>query len=135
MADNIASIKKADTKNGDSSLERFKVYLSEQLQNKEAVILSEYYALATTKRFVDTGLIGVIQEVTAGLLPIYIALDILQFSHIKEKLEMQGVSSFIIFEDKANIKQDQLASEKLIDFDWQPENIYECVKVISKMKV
>ncbi|WP_119328385.1 hypothetical protein [Cysteiniphilum halobium] len=135
MADNIASIKKADTKNGDSPLERFKVYLSEQLQNKEAVILSEYYAFATTKRFVDTGLIGLIQEVTAGLLPIYIALDILQFSHIKEKLETQGVSSFIIFEDKANIKQDQLASEKLIDFDWQPENIYECVKVISKMKV
>ncbi|WP_440682940.1 hypothetical protein [Cysteiniphilum halobium] len=135
MADNVANIEKSGINNGHSLLERFKVYLSEQLQNKEAVILSEYYAFATTRRFFDTGLIGVIQEVTAGLLPIYIALDILQFSHIKEKLEAQGVSSFIIFEDKANIKQDQLVSEKLIDFDWEPENIYECVKVISKMKV
>ncbi|WP_440617465.1 hypothetical protein [Cysteiniphilum sp. 6C5] len=115
--------------NGHPSIKRFKIYLSEKLQDKEAVIVSDYYAFGTSQHFFDTGIIGIIQEITHGLLPIYIALDIVQFSHIKEKLDAKGVPVFIIFEDKSNLKHDTSKDKILFNFDWQHENVYDCVSV------
>ena len=126
-----------DTNNGHSSIERFTAFLSEKLQDQDAVIISDYYALATSQRFVDSGIIGIVQAVTDGLLPIYIARHIVQFSNIKEKLEKQGLSSFIILEDKGssgNIQHDQLVGGKLIDFDWTLEYTYDHCVTLSNYR-
>jgi hypothetical protein len=132
-----------DTNNRHSSVERFTAFLSEKLQDQDAVIISDYYALATSQRFVDSGIIGIVQAVTDGLLPIYIARHIVQFSNIKEKLEKQGLSFFIILENKkasGNVKQNQLVSDingvsgKLIDFDWTLEYIYDNCVTLSNYR-
>ena len=69
MVENKKNKEKTEANNNEqSSVERFTAFLSEKLQDQDAVIISDYYALGTSQLFVDSGIIGIVQAVTDGLL-------------------------------------------------------------------
>jgi hypothetical protein len=93
------------------SIESFKAYLSEALQGKDAVVIGE------DKNIYLAGIVGIVQEVGQGLLPIYIGRTALQLAKIKTKIAMAEIDALWVFDNKHNLTDDEPRGEQLV-FDW-----------------
>jgi hypothetical protein len=94
------------------SIESFKAYLSEALQGKDAVVIGE------DKNIYLAGIVGIVQEVADGLLPIYIGRTALQLAKIKTKIAMAEIDALWVFDNKHNLTDDEPRGKQLV-FDWE----------------
>jgi len=93
------------------SIESFKQYLSEVIKDKDAILLGE------ESNMYLAGVVGIVQEVTQGLIPLFIARTALQAAKIKQKLDAGDYNYLIIFDNKHNLTDDEPRGEQLV-FNW-----------------
>lgn len=94
------------------SIQSFKDYLSEKVSSYDAIVIGE------DKNIDLAGIVGIIQEVSKGLLPIFIGRTALELANIKAKITANSINAFWIFDNKHNLTDDEPRGEQLV-FDWQ----------------
>ena len=94
------------------SKESFKQYLFEALQGKTAILL------AIDKNVYLQGVVNIVQEVTKGLLPLFIGRNPMEIAKIVEVLKETEADYLTIIENKHNLTDDEPRGEQLV-FDWQ----------------
>ncbi len=92
--------------------ESFKQYLYEALQGKTAILL------AIDKNVYLQGVVNIVQEVTKGLLPLFIGRNPMEIAKIVEVLKETEADYLTIIENKHNLTDDEPRGEQLV-FDWQ----------------
>ena len=95
-------------------LASFRDFLSEKIKGYDAVAISE------DKNIFLTGIVGIVQEVSLGLLPMYIGRTALELANIKKKLTRENINAFWIFDNKHNCMDDEPRYEQLV-FKWKLE--------------
>ncbi len=105
------------------SIQSFKDYLSEAIQGKTAILIAE------DKNIYLTGIIGIVLEITKGMLPLFIGRSALELARIKSLLQETEADYLTIFDSKNNLTDDEPRGEQLI-FNW---NLDEngCISVAS----
>ena len=93
------------------SIESFKQYLSEAIKDKEAILLGE------DGNMYLAGVVGIVQEVTEGLIPLFIARTVSQIAKIKQKLEAENYNYLTILDSKHNLTDDEPRGEQMV-FKW-----------------
>ena len=93
------------------SIESFKQYLSEAIKDKDAVLLGEEGNMYLA------GVVGIVQEVTEGLIPLFIARTVVQAAKIKKKLDADNYNYLTIFDNKHNLTDDEPRGEQMV-FKW-----------------
>jgi len=93
------------------SLESFKQYLSEAVNDKDAILLGE------DGNMYLAGIVGIVQEVTQGLIPLFIARTVSQIAKTKQKLEAENYHYLTIFDSKHNLTDDEPRGEQIV-FNW-----------------
>ncbi len=93
------------------SIESFKQYLSEAIKDKDAVLLGEEGNMYLA------GVVGIVQEVTEGLIPLFIARTVSQAAKIKRKLDANNYNYLTIFDNKHNLTDDEPRGEQML-FKW-----------------
>lgn len=91
--------------------ESFKDYLSETIQGKTAIVLG------IDKNIYLQGVVNIIQEVTKGLIPLFIGRSVCELANINQLLKAGKADYLIIFENKHNLTDDEPRGEQLV-FDW-----------------
>ncbi len=102
------------SKTAELHLDAFRDFLSEKIKGYDAVIIAE------DKNIHLTGIVGIVQEVSKGLLPMYIGRTALELANIKSKTTANKINAFWIFDNKHNCTDDEPRYEQLI-FKWQLE--------------
>lgn len=95
-----------------TATESLKAYLSELLKAYDAVVIAE------DKNIYLVGVVGIVQEVTRGLLPMYIARSVTELRDIKAKVDANGLDVFYIFDNKENLTDDEPRGEQ-VAFRWE----------------
>ncbi len=95
--------------------ESFKQYLFEALQGKSAIMVG------IDKNIYLTGVIGIVLEVTKGMLPLFIGRTVAELVNITNVLRESGGDYLKIFDNKHNITDDEPRDEQLV-FDWEVKN-------------
>ena len=95
-----------------TATESLKAYLSESLKAYDAVVIAE------DKNIYLVGVVGIVQEVTQGLLPIYIARSVTELRDIKAKVDANWLDVFYIFDNKENLTDDEPRCEQ-VAFRWE----------------
>ena len=93
------------------SIESFKQYLSEAVKDKDAILLGEEGNMYLA------GVVGIVQEVTQGLMPLFIARTAMQAAKIKRKLDADAYNYLTIFDNKHNLTDDEPRGEQIV-FNW-----------------
>ena len=93
------------------SIEAFKAYLSEAIKEKEAIHLGE------DGNIYLAGVVGIVQEVTQGLLPLYLSRTLAQAAIITRKLKAQNINYLAICSNKHNLTDDEPRGEQML-FEW-----------------
>jgi len=95
----------AESAKTKQSIESFKQFLSEAIQDKEAIHLGEDGDIYLA------GVVGIVQEVTQGLLPLYLSRTFSQAASIVSKLKAANISYLTIFSSKHNLTDDEPRGE------------------------
>lgn len=95
-----------------ASIQAFQDYLSEAIKDKDAIVIGE------DKNIHLTGVVGILLEVTKGLIPLFIGRTVLELANIKAKITANSINAFWIFDNKHNLTDDEPRGEQLV-FDWQ----------------
>ena len=103
-----------ESKAVELQLGAFRDFLSEKIKGYDAVVIAE------DKNIYLTGIVGIVQEVSLGLLPMYIGRTALELANIKKKLISTNINAFWIFDNKHNCIDDEPRCEQLV-FKWQVE--------------
>ena len=103
------------------SINAFKDFFSETLPHYDAVVIGE------DKNIYLAGIVGIVQEVTEGLTPLYIGRTALQLAKIKSKIMKAEINAFWIFDSKHNLTDDEPRGEQLV-FDWEMKDDQLLVK-------
>jgi len=94
------------------SIVSFRAYLTEVIADKTAI------ALWIDKNIHLVGLVSIVQEVTQGLTPLFIARTPKQYAQIQSIFKQAPDANVLsIFEVKHNLEDDEPRREQLI-FDW-----------------
>ena len=91
--------------------ESFKQYLSEAIQDKTAILIG------VDKNIYLTGVVGIILEVTKGMVPLFIGRSALELANITQVLKASKADYLTIFDSKHNLTDDEPRGEQLV-FDW-----------------
>ena len=94
-----------------TSIESLKAYLSESLKAYDAVVIAE------DKNIYLVGVVGIVQEVTRGLMPMYIERSVMELKNIKEQVDANGLEVIYIFDNKENLTDDEPRGEQVV-FKW-----------------
>ena len=97
------------------SIESFKQYLSEVVKDKEAIIIGEDSNIHLA------GVVGIVQEVTDGLIPLFIGRTGLQLAQIQKKLKAANLNYLTILDNKHNLTDDEPRNEQIV-FEWGMAN-------------
>ena len=81
------------------SIEAFKQFLSEAIQDKDAILLGE------DGNIYLAGVVGIVQEVTQGLIPLYLSRTLAQAARITRKLKFENINYLTIYSNKHNQTQ------------------------------
>ena len=105
----------AESEKVKTSMESLKLFLSEKLKDYDTVVISE------DKNIYLAGVVGIIQSLTMGLIPIYIARSVIELKNIKQKLGETACNAFYIFDCKHNQCDDEPRNEQIV-FNWIIDN-------------
>ena len=94
------------------SIQAFKDYLSEAIQGKTAIVLG------IDKNIYLQGIVNTVQEVTKGLIPLFIGRTALELANITQVLKASNLDYLSVFDNKHNLTDDEPRGEQLV-FDWQ----------------
>lgn len=94
------------------SIQSFKDYLSEAIQGKTAIVLG------IDKNIYLQGVVNIIQEVTRGMLPLFIGRSVHELANITQVLKTSNADYLSVFDNKHNLTDDEPRGEQLV-FDWQ----------------
>ncbi len=94
------------------AIESFKAYLSEALADKTAIVIGE------DKNIYLTGVVGIVLEVTQGLMPLFIGRTAQELASITKLLGDTKANYLTIFDAKHNLTDDEPRGEQLL-FDWR----------------
>ncbi len=89
----------------------FRAFLSEKWRDYDAVVIAE------DKHIYLVGVVGIVQEVTQGLMPLFIARTVSQIAKIKQKLDAENYHYLTIFDTKHNLTDNEPRGEQMI-FNW-----------------
>ena len=95
--------------------ESFKQYLSESIQDKTAIVLG------IDKNIYLQGVVNIIQEVTRGMLPLFIGRSVHELANITKVLKASNADYLSVFDNKHNLTDDEPRGEQLI-FDWEAKD-------------
>ena len=95
--------------------ESFKQYLSEAIQGKTAIVLG------IDKNIYLQGVVNIIQEVTRGMLPLFIGRSVHELANITKVLKASNADYLSVFDNKHNLTDDEPRGEQLI-FDWEAKD-------------
>jgi hypothetical protein len=101
----------AESAKKKQSIESFKQFLSEAIKDKEAIHLGEDGDIYLA------GVVGIVQEVTQGLLPLYLSRTLAQAAMITRKLKAKNINYLTIFSNKHNLTDDEPRGEQML-FEW-----------------
>lgn len=101
----------AESAKTKQSIEAFKAYLSEVIKDKEAIHLGE------DGNIYLAGVVGIVQEVTQGLLPLYLSRTLAQAAIITRKLKAKNINYLTICSNKHNLTDDEPRGEQML-FEW-----------------
>ena len=104
-----------ESKTAALHLDAFRDFLSEKIKGYDAVIIAE------DKNIHLTGIVGIVQEVSEGLLPMYIGRTALELANIKTKLTNDNINAFWIFDNKHNCVDDEPRYQQLV-FSWEVQD-------------
>ena len=94
------------------SVASFRAYLNESITDKTAIVLW------IDKNIHLVGLVDIVQEITQGLIPLFIARTPKQYARIQSIFKQVSQANVLsIFEIKHNLTDDEPRLEQLI-FDW-----------------
>ena len=91
--------------------ESFKQYLSESIQDKTAILMG------IDKNIYLAGVVGIVLEVTKGLIPLFIGRSAVELANITKVLQASKENYLTIFDSKHNLTDDEPRGEQLV-FDW-----------------
>ena len=94
-----------------ASIEAFKAYLSEAVKDKDAILLGE------DGNIYLAGIVGIVQEVTQGLMPLYISRSLSQAARIIKKLNAEKSNYLMICDNKHNLTDDEPRGQQML-FEW-----------------
>jgi len=94
------------------SVESFKAYLSEAIQGKTAILIGE------DKNIYLAGVIGIVLEITHGIIPLFIGRSAIEIANIQTILKDSKADYLTIFDSKHNLTDDEPRGEQLV-FDWK----------------
>jgi len=93
----------------------FRDFLSEKIKGYDAVVIAE------DKNLHLAGIVGIVQEVSQGMIPMYIGRTALELGNIKTKLTAENINAFWIFDNKHNCVDDEPRCQQLV-FNWEVQN-------------
>ena len=92
--------------------ESFKQYISESIQDKTAILMG------IDKNIYLAGVVGIVLEVTKGLVPLFIGRSAVELANITQVLKASKANYLTIFDSKHNLTDDEPRGEQLV-FDWR----------------
>ena len=93
----------------------FRDFLSEKIKGHDAVVVAE------DKNIHLTGIVGIVQEVSQGMIPMYIGRTALELANIKTKLINDNLNAFWIFDNKHNLTDDEPRYQQMV-FSWEVQD-------------
>jgi hypothetical protein len=101
----------AESAKTKQSIEAFKQFLSEAIKDKDAILLGE------DGNIYLAGVVGIVQEVTQGLMPLYLSRTLAQAARITKKLKSENINYLTICSNKHNLTDDEPRGEQML-FEW-----------------
>ena len=101
----------AESEKVKQAKESFKQYLSEAIKGKTAILIGE------DKNIYLTGIVGIVLEVTKGMLPLFIGRNAVELANVTQVLRASDADYLTIFDSKHNLTDDEPRGEQLV-FDW-----------------
>jgi len=101
----------AESEKVKQAKESFKQYLSEAIKGKTAILIGE------DKNIYLTGIVGIVLEVTKGMLPLFIGRNAVELANITQVLRASDADYLTIFDNKHNLTDDEPRGEQLV-FNW-----------------
>lgn len=104
-----------ESKNAQLQRDAFRDFLSEKIKGHDAVVIAE------DKNLHLAGTVGIVQEVSQGMIPMYIGRTALELANIKTKLTAENINAFWIFDNKHNCVDDEPRYQQLV-FSWEVQD-------------
>ena len=101
----------AESEKVKQAKESFKQYLSEAIKGKTAILIGE------DKNIYLTGIVGIVLEVTKGMLPLFIGRNAVELANVTQVLRASDADYLTIFDSKHNLTDDEPRGEQLV-FGW-----------------
>lgn len=101
----------AESETTKAATASFRAFLSEKWRDYDAVVIAE------DKNIYLQGVIGIVQAVTKGQLPMYIARSVIELKEIKVLVTTKAINVFYIFDNKENLTDDEPRGEQVV-FKW-----------------
>ena len=115
-----------ESKNAQLQRDAFCDFLSEKIKDYDAVVIAE------DKNLHLAGIVGIVQEVSQGMIPMYIGRTALELANIKTKLTAENINAFWIFDNKHNCVDDEPRCQQLV-FNWEVQNSNFLVKSSNRL--
>ena len=104
-----------ESKNAELQRDAFRDFLSEKIKDYDAVVIAE------DKNLHLAGTVGIVQEISQGMIPMYIGRTALELANIKTKLTAENINAFWIFDNKHNCVDDEPRYQQLV-FSWEVQD-------------
>ena len=105
----------SESKSAELQRNAFRDFLSEKVKDYDAVVIAE------DKNIHLAGIVGIVQEVSQGMMPMYIGRTALELANIKTKLTAENINAFWIFDNKHNLTDDEPRYQQMV-FSWEVQD-------------